>query len=70
MSLLKAPRSWLFGAVFATAFWITIRVLAASTPAPAAPAPAPVDVEAQPWGESRDPALEKMISDFANAARH
>jgi hypothetical protein len=68
MAFLKAPRNWLVAAAFAAAFWITFRVMAASAPVPMASPSATTDIEAS-LGETRDPALEQMISDFASAAR-
>jgi hypothetical protein len=67
---------WLFIPVLATSFWVAFGVLAASpqvSPGAAAAARpgAAVSRSAVPAAidEVRDPALEKMIARFADAAR-
>ena len=78
MSSFRKPRNWLCFAAFAAAFWITIRVMAATVPAPVVDAADPTstggasfaDEGRAPFAdELPDPALDKMIGHFARAAR-
>ena len=60
MSSLRKTRNWLCVAALAAAFWITFRVVTAvATPMPVQPVVQEVE----------DPALERLIAGFANAAR-
>lgn len=63
MPFIRRPTHWLVTGAFAAAFWLTLRVMAAS------PVPAPVQLELAGAEDVRDPALEVMIARFAAEAR-
>lgn len=70
MSSIKRSHNWLCAAAFAAAFWVTLRVMAATAPPPTGSSKeltaAPSVVFAD---EVRDPVLEVMIARFASVAR-
>jgi hypothetical protein len=63
MPFIRRPNHWLVTAVFAAAFWITFRVMAAL------PGPPPSQMELAGDEDVCDPALEVMIARLAGAAR-
>jgi hypothetical protein len=65
MSSIKRPNNWLCVAAFAAAFWITLRVMAATPMPPPSETAAAENVSDH---EIRDPALDRLISRFANRA--
>ncbi len=70
MSSMKKPRTWICIAAFASAFWITLRVMAATPPPPPPLRESVESMEtevASRVDEVRDPVLEKMIAHFASA---
>lgn len=66
-SAVKRPLNWLCVAAFAAAFWITFRVMAASVPLPGGADLEPTASEqaSSPAVDVHDPALEIMISHWA-----